>query len=69
MLRFHIVVLLPLSASVMSNLRYIVMLGPEAKAKTIKIGLEVKAWPRGLHHSDEKKEKERRKEPISGFTA
>jgi len=38
------VVLLPLSASVMSNLRYIVMLGPEAKAKTIKIGLEA---PRG----------------------
>ena len=25
-------------------------IGPEAKAKTIKIGLEAKAWPRGLHH-------------------
>ena len=22
----------------------------KAKAKTIKIGLEAKAWPRGLHH-------------------
>ena len=25
-------------------------IGPEAKAKTIKIVLEAKAWPRGLHH-------------------
>jgi len=27
-------------------------IGPEAKAKaeSIKIGLEAKAWPRGLHH-------------------
>ena len=25
-------------------------IGPKAKAKTIKIGLEAKAWPRGLHH-------------------
>jgi len=24
--------------------------GAKAKAKTIKIGLEAKAWPRGLHH-------------------
>jgi len=25
-------------------------IGPEAKAKVIKLGFEAKAWPLGLHH-------------------